>query len=256
MNFHSPKCFDVSLTQENLHTKTINWKVPSFAIQVSLPLTLTQKTEVKHLNNTQEQTESRHARKESRRDSNVLPKTQQPYPEIASRQSRIASRFCFRRQPLFCQENRGTPLKIAPRFWRFTESQFWVKFQQKSKLILSQTVTLLVIQSWSFCEWLFRIYIISYNLFASHIFPSLKIIMFTIRPNSGGVRVIIKSGQKKKIATHIYRGLHKKLQANNQKSKEIVQIIGVYIRKVRGIYIRNCKKFRPELGQVSRLAGP
>jgi hypothetical protein len=35
---------------------------------------------------------------------------------------------------------------------------------------------------------------------------------------SGKARIIIKPGQKK-IATHIYRGLHKKLQANNQKSK-------------------------------------
>jgi len=29
---------------------------------------------------------------------------------------------------------------------------------------------------------------------------------------------------------HIYRGLHKNLQANNQKFKEIAQFIGVYIR--------------------------
>jgi len=28
---------------------------------------------------------------------------------------------------------------------------------------------------------------------------------------------------------HLYRGLHKKLQANNKKSKEIVQFIGIYI---------------------------
>jgi len=33
---------------------------------------------------------------------------------------------------------------------------------------------------------------------------------------------------------HIYRGLHKKLQANNQKSKEIAQFIGVYIRNLWG----------------------
>jgi hypothetical protein len=29
---------------------------------------------------------------------------------------------------------------------------------------------------------------------------------------------------------HIYRGLHKKLQVNNQKSKKIVQFIEIYIR--------------------------
>jgi len=133
---------------------------------------------------------------------------------------------------------------------------YFLFFSRKSKLILSLAITLFSYSRVKFSWTALSRYIISYNLFASHIFPSLKIIMFTIRPNSGGVRVIIKSGQKKKIATHIYRGLHKKLQANNQKSKEIVQIIGVYIRKVRGIYIRNCKKFRPELGQVSRLAGP
>jgi len=33
---------------------------------------------------------------------------------------------------------------------------------------------------------------------------------------------------------HIYRGLHKILQANNKKSKEIVQFIGVYIRNSGG----------------------
>jgi len=34
----------------------------------------------------------------------------------------------------------------------------------------------------------------------------------------------------KKNLQHIYRCLHKKLQANNQKSKEIAQFIDVYIR--------------------------
>ena len=32
-----------------------------------------------------------------------------------------------------------------------------------------------------------------------------------------------------KILQHIYRCLHKKLQENNKKSKEIAQFIGVYI---------------------------
>jgi len=35
---------------------------------------------------------------------------------------------------------------------------------------------------------------------------------------------------RKKNLRHIYRSLHKKLQANNQKSKKIAQFIGVYIR--------------------------
>ena len=33
---------------------------------------------------------------------------------------------------------------------------------------------------------------------------------------------------------NIYKGLHKKLQENNQKSKEIVQFIGVYIKNSGG----------------------
>jgi len=43
--------------------------------------------------------------------------------------------------------------------------------------------------------------------------------------NSGGTRIIIKFGQKK--LQHIYKGLHKKLQAQ---FKEIAEFIRVYIR--------------------------
>jgi hypothetical protein len=38
----------------------------------------------------------------------------------------------------------------------------------------------------------------------------------------------------KKNLQYIYRDLHKKLQANNKKFKEIAQFIGVYIRNSRG----------------------
>jgi len=45
---------------------------------------------------------------------------------------------------------------------------------------------------------------------------------------SGGARIIIKFDKKK--LQHIYRDLHKKLQANNKKIKEIAQFIKIYIR--------------------------
>jgi len=45
---------------------------------------------------------------------------------------------------------------------------------------------------------------------------------------SGEAMIIIKFGQKN--VRHIYIGLHTKLHANSQKSKEIAQFIRVYIK--------------------------
>jgi len=44
---------------------------------------------------------------------------------------------------------------------------------------------------------------------------------------------------------HIYRDLHKKLQANKKKSKEIAQFIGVYIKSSKEF----TKKIAKKLGQ-------
>jgi len=75
--------FDVSLTQENLPTKTLNPKVSSFVIPSFSPLSPLQKSEVKHLNSTHRQSKSRHAKKNRATISNVRPKVLRPYPEIA-----------------------------------------------------------------------------------------------------------------------------------------------------------------------------
>jgi len=85
------------------------------------------KNEVKHLNSTLEQTESRHARKKSRRDSNVPFKTRQPYPEIASRCTQSRHDFPS-------AKNIHSAKKIASRHsksrhdFEFPESQIWRQF--------------------------------------------------------------------------------------------------------------------------------
>jgi len=77
------QCFP---TQENLTTKTLNPKVSSFAIQVSLYQSSPQKTEVKHLNSTQWQTKSRRAR-----ENRATVQTYDPRYDSLIQKSRHAS---------------------------------------------------------------------------------------------------------------------------------------------------------------------
>jgi len=72
---------------------------------------------------------------------------------------------------------------------------------------------------------------------------------------SGGAMIIVKPGQKKKMQ-HIYRGLHKKLQENNQKILRNCPIYRDLYKKFIEIYIRNCKKIGLEPGRVSGVVGP
>ena len=126
MIFTHPRCLQCFPTQENSNQRPSTLKLSPLISQVFLSWTffsLPLQNELKHLNSAQWQTKSRHASEKSHHGCRVRPKVRQPYPEIASRLHKLRHDFAFSRNHPFCQQNRATPLKIAPPFWVFTTSQ-------------------------------------------------------------------------------------------------------------------------------------
>jgi len=90
---HYPRCLQCFPTQENLTTKTLNPKVTSFVIQVSLSSSSPSKSAKKHLYSSLQQSKSCHILPNRDTIGAYEPRYDQPYPENMPSKPKIMSRF-------------------------------------------------------------------------------------------------------------------------------------------------------------------
>ena len=115
---HYPRCLQCFPTQENLTTKTLNPKVTSFVIQVSLNSSSPSKTAKKHLYSSLQLSKSCHDWPNRDTVGVYDPRYDQPYPEnvssmpkIVPQLSKIVSRLNLQKTMLTALPNRDTPSK-------------------------------------------------------------------------------------------------------------------------------------------------
>ena len=90
---HYPRCLQCFPTQEILTTKTLNPKVTSFVIQVSLSSSSPSKSAKKHLYSSLQLSKSCHVCPNRDTFDTYDPRYDQPYPENVPRKPKIVSRF-------------------------------------------------------------------------------------------------------------------------------------------------------------------
>jgi hypothetical protein len=120
---HYPRCLQCFPTQEILTTKTLNPKVTSFVIQVSLSSSSPSKSAKKHLYSSLQLSKSCHVCPNRDTFDTYDPRYDQPYPENVPSKPKIVSRFpkivprlytsktCFRHS-----QNRDTLMKSCHDF--------------------------------------------------------------------------------------------------------------------------------------------
>jgi hypothetical protein len=118
MIFTHPRCLQCFPTQENLTTKTLNPKVPSFAVPSFSLFKLSFKICKEHLNSTLQPSKSCHVFPNRDTFGAYDPRYDQPYPQnlpskpkIVSRFPKIVSRLDTLQNMLTAQENRDTLAK-------------------------------------------------------------------------------------------------------------------------------------------------
>ena len=136
MIFTHPRCLQCFPTQENLTTKTLNPKVTSFVIQVSLSSSSPSKSAKKHLNSTLQPSKSCHVFPNRDTFGAYDPRYDQPYPQNLPSKPKIVSRFPKIVSRLDTLQNMLTALQkswhasqIVSRFQVFPTSQFWSQLQ-------------------------------------------------------------------------------------------------------------------------------
>ena len=90
---HYPRCLQCFPTQENLTTKTLNPKVTSFVIHVSLSSSSPSNSAKKHLYSSLQQSKSCHVLPNRDTIGACDPRYDQPYPENVSSKQKIVSHF-------------------------------------------------------------------------------------------------------------------------------------------------------------------
>jgi len=120
---HYPMCLQCFPTQENLTTKTLNRKVTSFVIQVSLTSSSPSKSTKKHLYSSLQLSKSCHVCPNRDTVDAYDPRYDQPYPEnvlsklkIVSRFPKIVSRLNIQKTCSLHYQNRDTLMKSCHDF--------------------------------------------------------------------------------------------------------------------------------------------
>ena len=114
---HYPRCLQCFPTQENLTTKTLNPKVTSFVIQVSLSSSSTSKSAKKHLNSQLQPSKSCHVLPNRDTIGAYDARYDQPYPENVPNKLKIVSRFPKIVTWLSTQKTCSRHYQIVTRWW-------------------------------------------------------------------------------------------------------------------------------------------
>ena len=137
---HYPRCLQCFPTQENLATKTLNPKVTSFVIQVSLSSSSPSKSAKKDLNRQLQPSKSCHVLPNRDTVGAYDPRYDQPYPEKRAQQVENRVTFSENRNTiehlknmLSAQPNRDTLMKSCHDFSVSPYHKFEAKYNSYQK---------------------------------------------------------------------------------------------------------------------------
>jgi len=138
---HYPRCLQCFPTQENLATKTLNPKVTSFVIQVSLSSSSPSKSAKKHLNSQLQPSKSCHVLPNRDTIGAYDPRYDQLYPEKHAQQVKNRVTFFQNRDTiehlenlLSAQPNRDTLMKSCHDFSVSLDHKFEAKYNKYNRI--------------------------------------------------------------------------------------------------------------------------